>query len=211
MEVGDQLRILLFDGPRFLGWLGLMRRGREESFRRREQYLLNQVSSKLKSVVAMADTLEADLLQEGLFAVLTPGGKIEHASRPFTKWQSAHRLAYLEERVRQVDAGSDRLSTEIFEGAEVRMIRLDSTGAVRYLTTVERAALLTIGPRYWLTSRQQEIADYAVAGATSPEIAEMLQLSPQTVKTHMKNIFRRLDVNSRAELATLFSSRTENL
>ncbi len=205
LEVGDQIRILLYDGSRFLGWLGLMRRGRGEYFRRQEQQLLNQISGEIKSLVAMADALESNLLRDGLFAVLTPRGKIEHASKSFSTWRTPSRLDYLASRVRDADSGKGRLSIEIYEGAEIRLIRLDSTGMVRYLASVQRARVMTVTPGYWLTDRQQEIADYAVAGATSPEIADMLNLSPQTVKTHMKNIFRRLDINSRAELATLLT------
>jgi DNA-binding NarL/FixJ family response regulator len=36
---------------------------------------------------------------------------------------------------------------------------------------------------------------------TNPQIAEALFLSPKTVETHMRNIFRKLDVSSRVEVA----------
>ena len=52
-----------------------------------------------------------------------------------------------------------------------------------------------------LTKREEQIARLVVDRRTNPEIAETLFLSPKTVETHMRNIFRKLDVASRADVA----------
>jgi DNA-binding NarL/FixJ family response regulator len=51
-----------------------------------------------------------------------------------------------------------------------------------------------------LTKREREIAILLSEGLSCPVIAEKLFLSLQTVKTHCKNIYRKLEVNSRYEL-----------
>lgn len=43
-------------------------------------------------------------------------------------------------------------------------------------------------------------------GKTSKHIARELAISPLTVRTHRRNLFRRLDVHSVAELVQLISS-----
>jgi DNA-binding CsgD family transcriptional regulator len=52
-----------------------------------------------------------------------------------------------------------------------------------------------------LTEREKEVARLVVDRRTNPEIAQMLFLSPKTVETHLRNIFRKLDVGSRVEVA----------
>ncbi len=53
-----------------------------------------------------------------------------------------------------------------------------------------------------LTPRQQEIAMLVRAGLSNREIAGRLVLSVRTVDTHVRHVFERLGVNTRADLAT---------
>ncbi len=52
-----------------------------------------------------------------------------------------------------------------------------------------------------LTERETQVARLVVDRRTNPQIAERLFLSPKTVETHMRNIFRKLDVAFRVEVA----------
>ena len=65
-----------------------------------------------------------------------------------------------------------------------------------------------------LTPREQQIAALACINYTNRQIAAHLFISPETVKTHMRNVLRKFDLHSKAELRqTLgdwdFSSWTE--
>lgn len=54
-----------------------------------------------------------------------------------------------------------------------------------------------------LSARELEIIQQIVQGKTNAEIGEAMFLSPFTVKTHIKNIYRKMHVGSRAEAASL--------
>lgn len=51
-----------------------------------------------------------------------------------------------------------------------------------------------------LTGREIEILRGVEQGLTNKEIARTLYISPHTVKTHLENIFQKLNVHSRAQL-----------
>lgn len=55
-----------------------------------------------------------------------------------------------------------------------------------------------------LSSRELEIAHLAAAGLTNPEIAKSLCISTNTVKTHLANAMRKLDVRNRLGLSLYF-------
>lgn len=51
-----------------------------------------------------------------------------------------------------------------------------------------------------LSEREVEVLHHVVAGRTNREIGDLLFLSPLTVKTHIKNIYKKLHVHSRASV-----------
>ena len=92
---------------------------------------------------------------------------------------------------------------------------LDSFGAVRYRQEAEHE-LRKLGRQVHrrsapgkvagagvetLTEREAEIAELVTGRHTNPEIAAELFLSVKTIETHMRNIFRKLDVTSRVDVA----------
>jgi two-component system, NarL family, response regulator LiaR len=50
-----------------------------------------------------------------------------------------------------------------------------------------------------LTDREWEVLDMLSSGARTEEIAQALVLSPETVRSHMKNLYRKLEVRSREQ------------
>ncbi len=61
--------------------------------------------------------------------------------------------------------------------------------------------------RIWqgLSMREQEVAALACLGYTNPEIAEMLFLSEETVKTHLQRILRKFGLRRKDQLLLAFS------
>jgi DNA-binding CsgD family transcriptional regulator len=63
-----------------------------------------------------------------------------------------------------------------------------------------QAAEENLRPWWELTARQREIAALVCSGFTNQEIAQRLKISPETVKTHIRQVLARFDVHSKAEL-----------
>lgn len=57
-----------------------------------------------------------------------------------------------------------------------------------------------------LTARERAVVHELLAGLRSTEIAKLLQISPATIKVHRRNIYRKLQISSLAELFQLATS-----
>jgi DNA-binding CsgD family transcriptional regulator/tetratricopeptide (TPR) repeat protein len=105
----------------------------------------------------------------------------------------------------------ERASTELQRAARA----FEACGAVRYRDEAEHE-LRKLGHRIHrrtrpgkidgtgiesLTERELQVARLVVDRKTNPEIAGELFLSQKTVETHLRNIFRKIDVSSRVALA----------
>jgi DNA-binding NarL/FixJ family response regulator/tetratricopeptide (TPR) repeat protein len=107
--------------------------------------------------------------------------------------------------------GSDAAAAELEAAADA----FEACGAVRRREAAEQE-LRRLGRRVHrrarpgsgdagglesLTGRELEVVDLVVDRRTNPEIAAELFLSLKTVETHLRNVFRKLGVSSRVELA----------
>ena len=73
---------------------------------------------------------------------------------------------------------------------------------MQYLRTLMQASdEETRQKKFGLTPRELEIVSAVVAGYSNKEIAEYFKISEDTVKHHLSNIFDKLGVSTRLELA----------
>ncbi|ASU77483.1 LuxR family transcriptional regulator [Actinopolyspora erythraea] len=127
---------------------------------------------------------------------------------------------------RESGSGLELARTELLYAARLRRARkptaarelLDEASAIfddygaEHWAARARAELRAVGrsdgPRrskeaVELTGRQAEISRLVAEGATNREIAGMLYVSDRTVEHHLRNVFAKLGVRSRTELAKL--------
>ena len=52
-----------------------------------------------------------------------------------------------------------------------------------------------------MSDREREVFDLVARGFTNEEIVKTLDISKQTVKTHLRNIYSKTDIHDRANLA----------
>ncbi len=64
--------------------------------------------------------------------------------------------------------------------------------------------------RYDLTPREREIAELICQGLRNGNIANMLRIRPGTVKTHTRNIYRKVHVRSKMGMLLRFVTDTRD-
>lgn len=55
-----------------------------------------------------------------------------------------------------------------------------------------------------LTEREQEVSQLMLSGCSAKSIASRLDISIETVRSHKRNLYQKLDINSQSELFALF-------
>jgi DNA-binding NarL/FixJ family response regulator len=131
---------------------------------------------------------------EHVFSALRAG-----AAGYILKDQSQHELGDL---LRQMLDGRPPLSP----GIARRMLHHFSTAPVASTPVPVDPALASAQPADSLTGRELDVLRIVAKGLSIREAAEMLEISPHTVHTHVRTVYRKLAVGTRAE-AALAASR----
>jgi len=77
--------------------------------------------------------------------------------------------------------------------------------------TGEKVRKRAVGTRDDLTAQERQIARLARDGLSNPEIGARLFLSPRTVEWHLRNVFTKLGISSRRELANALAGPDSQL
>ncbi len=206
-----QQRILAYHGRRFLGWLGLARSHGTGPFTPAHRRLLQPLVKPAITALLTAERLErASQPEEAGDIVMCPAGRVLHTSQHGRAWLELPGFApALTTAVVHLDRhGTQHSLAAGGVTAHVLLVRLDGMGEVRYLAHVSPLESLVMHPDAPLTPKQRQVAYYLAAGATIRETADALNISTETVRTHLRAVYRRLMVANRVELAqALFPQR----
>lgn len=64
----------------------------------------------------------------------------------------------------------------------------------------------TLADRYGLTPREAQILGLVLTGFDTPAMAERMGVSENTVRTHKKNLYRKLDVHSKQDIVAMLAA-----
>jgi DNA-binding CsgD family transcriptional regulator len=120
-------------------------------------------------------------------------------------------LGLAQQRKGTAESGVDALSEALVlfaragatrDAARLRS-RLRALGIRRRVATAEKPSTGWAA----MTKSELAVAQLAADGLTNREIADRLYVSPHTVNTHMRQVFAKLEVNSRVDLTRLATER----
>jgi DNA-binding CsgD family transcriptional regulator len=154
------------------------------------------LAARCRALVTRPPEAKEDLLSEAL---------VFHRQdrRPFNRARTLLLLGeHLRRERRRVEARVQlRRAAETFE--RLGAGPWEARARVELRATGERARKREPSTLTQLTPQQLHIVRLVAAGATNKEVAAQLFLSPRTVDHHLRNVFAKLGISSRAELIRL--------
>jgi DNA-binding NarL/FixJ family response regulator len=152
-----------------------------------------QESSDAPDVVMLDEGEAISAVVHGLRAA-SPGVEILVIAHAWTPGTRLHRLRLAKLRVASLSA--DATATEIRAA-----VRLAAKGQALAAQPSRSATLLD--DFFSLTPREREVFGYLRRGRGSAQIAHELHISEQTVRSHVKKVYRKLRVRTRTQLLDL--------
>lgn len=84
-----------------------------------------------------------------------------------------------------------------------------TTSAQSEQTALEATIIERLSDEFHLTRREREVFAHLAKGRSAPYIAEVYQVSENTVRSHIKHIYTKLDVHSRQELLSFIQDASQ--
>lgn len=200
----DEAMLVVEDDGHVVAAISVYRRRRQGELGRDDLARLDELAPRIIDAFVRSHRLERELLPDvrGL-VVLGGDGRVEMANEAAARWLAlVDALGYgagVAPLPPTIDGAVGALHA--VGPAVAELMRLEGTdGEARYLVEVTAPEAPRRRRAVFLTDRQREVAAFASHGATVPEIARHLGLGRETVRAHLKEVYRRLGVSNRAEL-----------
>jgi ATP/maltotriose-dependent transcriptional regulator MalT len=113
------------------------------------------------------------------------------------------KTGYFDSVVCALRAHSRLLSESAHHAAMIDVIRVAASrsGDATLASAIGDSSLVATGSKQPLSSREREVLQLAAQGFRNDQIGQRLFISPMTVKTHLHNVYEKLEVKSRTEAA----------
>ncbi|MDA8156572.1 MAG: helix-turn-helix transcriptional regulator [Actinomycetota bacterium] len=185
-----------------VGMLGIHRQKHEGNFSRRDKEVVNILLPHIARAIHIRElTSSVGLDKEDCGVIMT-----DESGKPFFMNKEAERALNGSSPDAIPDPGLGCAPVFFKKGRtfRVRTVPIDRKRKGKFTIlepqpAKDKLALKLDG--FDLTIREKEVAGLAIQGLSNRQIAERLFITEMTVKDHMKNIFGKLDVKRRSELA----------
>jgi DNA-binding CsgD family transcriptional regulator/tetratricopeptide (TPR) repeat protein len=173
-----------------------------------------EISPGVQSLAAAA-AHTAGLLERDTDKLSKAVSLLERTPRSLALAAAYEDLGLAQQRDGSADSGIDALTQSLVrfaragatsDAARLRS-RLRALGVRRRVATAEKPATGWVA----MTKSELAVAQLVANGLTNREVAERLFVSPHTVNTHLRQVFAKLEVNSRVDLTRLATERNREL
>jgi DNA-binding CsgD family transcriptional regulator len=204
----DVARLIAYHDNHFAGWLGVFRFEGQKPFSRSDLGRLSGITDLVASALEKACDLQGRAAgQHPIYLVTDEKGICVENTAP----KVVERL-YTKEVVARVASAisSGAFCTDgqpgfMFQHQVLKVLPMKGSAARRYLVQLKQGEPVVMSPFTVLTQMQRKVAELIAEGRTSASTANELGISEETVKSHLRLIYRRLGVSSRVELVKIFS------
>lgn len=218
----DELRAVLVSGDMAWASLTLYRVAPREPFDDGDETVVRRALRAMADLFRLAMLRAAIDTPSGLddppgMLLVAPDGRVSALSAAAQRWLDAiddrHRIPSIVRSVAAAAAAGDSLAHAAVPTADGRWVMLHAapltghdTGMGIIIEEARPAEVSDVIARaYGLTPREREVTALAAQGRSTKQIAHDLEISPFTVQDHLKAVFAKIGVQSRAELvATLY-------
>jgi DNA-binding CsgD family transcriptional regulator len=196
-RVGPELRLILGAEDEVHTWLGIFGKPGASAVGRGERAALTALAPRLLAELERTRAPTADV--HGAIA-LDAEGQIIAADARAGPWLEAEGRRRRLPTLLRVGRAGDAVEGPL-DGARLRLRAARGRLGPIWLGSISSPAPLERALDALLTRTQREVASYAAVGATCAEIASTLGTRVETVRTHVRDIYARLGISTRAELA----------
>ena len=188
-------------GTEFVGWIGAYRLDDEAPFEEPIARVLNRRADAYVHALEVARQLEGSVCAERGLMLLDEAGERVFANEGARAWLDAPGLREgLQAMVSALRARSVAPPVTL-AGGIVRLTEVTGEKGARYVAEITPTEAWQPPALARVSQKKRTVAELAAAGATVAEIGRAMGTSPQTVRTHLKQLYELLGVASRLELA----------
>lgn len=189
---------------RFAQWISLYRKDRHQICTPEETNFFQNLAPHLMQALAMNRLIHLDRLlgdsvrEKWSVAITDPRGHYLFAEQRFRDLQAMDWPSSTASCLPPSLLNVFLQGTPLVAGTNA-VIKFNLDHGLLYLRARERV------PADSLSSRETLVAKLLIAGQSQKEIAKHLDRSPETIRTQVRSIFEKLNINSVASLATYLS------